>query len=447
MKGISNTYRVRFEKESDGDYFDKAVRALLKKDYKANVDKIISDFAQAFVNENAIREMFISEYKPKRFDHTTGMSIGNEIFISRKAFLDRKTFLEGVSLFFHEAEHVKSRVNADKDSHFLEGKDFPYYASTSFDLYITSPNEHKSRLAEIIYVKRFIERMEYIMSTEEEFNTRENQKFLKRYKQEAIERERKIESDYEKGLKKKDDPKIIERRKKEAQKLLEKAIQRNADRRTGKINVDQLEASNEQSIILDYLKSYKDPEFLIEVMKHSSDFPLIMETDLLETVSNVYYFEENCDELIFSFPESSFKFALSGEAYGRHCLLYWGEKPWAAESQRNGLKKVFEELKDFKFKGIPYKRVNDVGEPEKYQITIHGEIMEFDDLNKLFLEVSKHVRSQDLKDLTPEKIEELNEIFDEKFIEYSPVEESENEENETDPHLQYSNSYHDIEMS
>lgn len=409
MKGHYVT-RIKRSETNPEELLEKAVKLSLQESYKENAKDIECLLVQYYVNKNGLDWIDISEKPPQ---NVPGCANKNEISLAKRYFKDKEFFVTSIEVLFHECEHVATWNYNNEIANDLTKKPI-FYADKNKTIYLTSPDENKSRNAGIKYTKLFIEKMQEIINKEEKYQTERNLKLLKNCKNKLAKKENLKNKEYQKALIKKENPKFKNKIKKCAEKSLN-----NLKRFKNKRHFYEKTIAKSKKIILDYLNSYEDKEFLQTVLDYCKDNEYLMIKSLLNTTS-FSYDERDCDNMLFTFSNNYLKDMISGESLVKHSLLYYGEIPKTVEAhQVEGVEKIKERLKDFKFKGIPTKVVVLKGQGMRYKLNINGMPHFFKDKKQLYLEASKHINSCDLDKMTFAMAEQINNIFGKEVVSHN----------------------------
>lgn len=405
MKGHYVT-RIKRSETNPEELLEKAVKLSLEGNIKKYGKEIECLLVEYYVNKNRLDGIDISE-KPSKF---AGHAINNEIALARRYFKNKELLLKSVEVLFHECEHVATWNYNNSIANDIAQKPI-YFANINNAIYLTNPNEHKSRLAGIKYAKIYIEKMQEIINTEEKYQTEKNFKLLKDLKLKIIKKEKIINKKYQKSQRKKGSLKFQNSLKKGAEKCLNRL-----KKYKNKRHFHEKTIAKSKRYILDYLNSYNDKEFLQMVLSYCKDNEYLMIKDLLKTTS-FEYDETDCDKLLFTYSNNYLKDLISGESLAKHSLLYYGKFPSNVEPwQKEGVSKVKENLKGYKFKGIPIKALVLKGNGMGYKLKLNGISKCYKDKNKLYLEVASHINSCDLDKMTFAEMEKINTLLGKEII-------------------------------
>ena len=415
-------------------FFEQAIRLCLNND--RDIEKILQNFIQSFVNENnldtivyGVLKYFGDEYSGPVVTNADACSIENGVYFKSNIF-KRKIFTKSVILLFHELEHCKTFFNNSNNSvlrgeeylNFI-GMDKPY---SSMCLYYTSENEHNSRMAEIKYLEKFVDVLEDLLNKEPELRTSQNEKILKTFKSKLKKHTVRLNNRYQNQLKKKNSPKIIAKVKNLANDALKLFKSNELEQHEDEVRTF--------SYIMDYLIAYKDETFAEEILQY------IKESKNSFLWDNVYHIfnsgaikvnSENIDKIIFKYScfGPSFLNLINGEDLAKHNLLFHGKAiiDSATGRQIEESRSFCEKVKNLNFNGIAIRF-----EDFKYCFEIDGKRLEFQTATDALVALCDYVNITFFDDLTVEKITQLNAMLGEKIITNLKVKDKQ----ETNPKLQ-----------
>ncbi|MBQ9795871.1 MAG: hypothetical protein IJW36_02820 [Clostridia bacterium] len=416
MRAVSE--KLIFKSNQDVDYlFEQGVRECLNEN--VNVDEILRKFIHAFINENNIDSLECGSLKhfSKKDDgpivwNSIACSMGNGVYFKSSIF-KRKDLFNSLRILFHELEHCNTYFKNNDNSVFrgeqvltYAGIDKPY---SSYCLYITSDNEHNSRLAEITYIEKFINVLENLLNRKPDLQTTHTKKIVKSLKHKLQRLTTRISNRYERNLKKKNSPRTVKKVKSLAVEALN--LYKNCDK---KIEPD--DELRYFAYITDYLTAYKDESFAIEVLdyiKSSHDSFLRKNVHHIFNSGAIKADKANIDRLIFKYScfGNEFLDLIDGEDLAKHNLLFHGKAivNSATGRQMEEMREFIESVKDYKFNGIAIRFENYI-----YSFEINGQVFEFTNANDAFVTICNHINISMLDDLNPENLKEINSLLGEK---------------------------------
>lgn len=418
MRAVSE--KLIFKSNQDADYlFEKGVRECLNEDM--NVDEILRKFIQAFINENNIDYLECGSLKhfAKKGDgpiveNSIACSMGNGVYFKSSIF-KRKDLFNSLRILFHELEHCNTYFKNNNNS-VLRGEQVITYAGidkpySSYCLYITSDNEHNSRIAEITYIEKFINVLENLLNNEPDLQTTHTKKIVKSLKHKLQRLITRISNRYEKNLKKKNSPKTIKKVKTLARDVLN--LYKNGEQK-----IETEDELRYFAYITDYLTAYKDESFAIEVLdyiKSSHDSFLRKNVHHIFNSGAIKVDKANIDKLIFKYScfGNVFLDLIDGEDLAKHNLLFHGKAiiDSATGRQIEEMKAFCESIKDYKFNGIAIRFENYI-----YSFEINGQVFEFATASDAFVALCDYVNISIFEDLSPDNLKQLNSIIGEKII-------------------------------
>lgn len=411
-KNLRKGHYVYPIKKSDKDcdkLLEYAVKLFLNREMKENKTEIQCLLVEYFVNKNNLSQINISLKPLKRYS-MLGLADNIEISFNKRLF-KQKNFLLSAEVLFHECEHVLTKEYNNSIENDLRKKQIYFASDKNLTMYLTSPDEYKSRLAGIEYLRIFINKMEEVINRDEYYRTERNFKLLEKFKEKTNKKEEKIIKNHQKFQAKKESEKYKKIAKIKAEKSFKKL-----KKYKNKKALHENAINKSKRYILDYLNSFKDKDFLEKALKYCKDNESLMVKPLLRTLS-FEYDERDCDKLLFTFKNNYLKNMISGESLAKHSLFYFGKLPKECEEcQKQGVEKVKNLLKDFQFKGIPVKMVVVKGQGMRYRIKIKGNFVYFNTSEQAYLEASKYFNSYDLDNLDEFAIQKLKITFGQDII-------------------------------
>ena len=405
--------------KSDDNYkklFDEAVKLCLSGDLDTNKNEIIKLFIRSYLNEQNLEYMSFGIYNKNYKRELFGLSIDKMslIYLKENCFNSIKTLSNDISTLFHELEHAKTD-DLNKDKSWFRNVNKDNFCGNNYELYITSPNEHNSRLAEAKYLERFIRSAEKLMGENLDTKLTVDEKWLNKFIKATKIREDNINYEYEHALKKKNRKLFKFSQYNTAKKsfnIITKLENKNID-----ID-DYIDTTYEINNILDYMKSYKDEKFANKVLSHiqQNQNRFLAKNLKVSDIFNsgtINFSRDKIDEILFKFPTDKIIRELSGEDLMKHSLLFYGDiyATSYAGKQLKEAEKIQELYKDYKFKGIPIKE-----KYNKFAVTINGEEKFFDSKEDAYIETSKHINLTALDDVSDDKIKDINSLFGEDVI-------------------------------
>lgn len=413
-------YGVHKTDEDPQILFDKAVKLCLEGGMSAKRDEIVKLFICSYLNENNIDHVGFGVYNRDLLEPTQGLCDEefSDVFVRKSYFKSQKFLTNDITLLFHELEHCKTFYLNQKKSWF-RGRLKDNTCDGDFPLYLSSPGEHNSRLAEVTYFKRFVESAERLFSENTELKTKRNEKILKKLRTSCQLHEDYVDEQYSKALKRKNSMmyRIVEKNKaKSTFKRLQKLEHKYENPE------EYIDTKYEINKILDYMKSYRDEKFATEVLEYikNNKFGFLAKTlkvsDIFES-GTIPFSRDKLDEILFTFPRKGLSRELNGEDLGKHNLLFYGSvyATSFAGLQGEGMAKVEKEFCNYTFKGLPIKRTFD-----GFAISINGKEKHFQIAEDAYIEVSKHINLTILDDFSEKKLEEINSIFGEDVVIITP---------------------------
>lgn len=250
--------------------FENGVRLCLDGKLKDNQIDIIKTFTQSFSDEFSIDFINLNLYNGGLGEASTTQS---KVFLFDKIFTKEQNLIEDIGTLFHELEHINTEKKNRLKS-FVYNDEYIYYVDflstkinrdLGYALYYLSPNELNSRKIEVDFIERFLKKVEYLIETEEKFNTKKNVDFLQKSKKILDNKKAELNKNIKKfeTIKEKNKNKIKKMAKKHFETI--KFYADNKIKIDDKIEFKLREASN---FVINYLNTYKDKEFFDKIYNH-----------------------------------------------------------------------------------------------------------------------------------------------------------------------------------
>lgn len=432
---LVNEIKLETNRASE-DLFDEAVLLCLEGNFKQNQNKIISLFIKSFITDKNIEAIKFHKFKNYNI-YLQGFSFYDGIYLRNDSLQKPNRVPQDIAIIFHELTHIdthyknrqKSFVNNDKFDYYVNVEGLTINRTLGYGLYFLSPDEFNSRKNEIVYIKKFIERMEFLMETFEELKTKENVKRLKGYKKHLLISEKKLNYFYKiyetlNGF-------TVNHMKNHAIKAL--GYVKKCDNNEIDLNNQNNKKHLENSIytILTYLNVYKDKKFFNEVFNYVQTKQTTESSYLSADIVNILksgckvFSKTDLDKLLIVFNDDNLvaSMNLNKSDLIKHELLFYGssgldktKEVFGQQISEDIIKKTRKKFKDYKFQGIPFDYC--VGDNNKinFVIKLNGKEHKFLSKKEMFLEVLKYINSTMLDELNEQNIKEINSLFERDVI-------------------------------